>query len=201
MVKEVKKTTETKTKLNPLVWEVPYNGDLVAQVLNVFFSNERKGTSAVKGRGEVSGGGKKPWKQKGTGRARSGSIRSPLWVGGGVTFGPNNRNWKRSINKKMVKKALCVILSKMNRDNEVKFINVTDKVELKGIRDGLKKELSKKTLIISTDEKTKMALRNMDLVKVLTPMGVNVKHVVDSRNILVDNESIKILEERLTNGN
>ena len=81
MVKEVKKTTETKTKLNPLVWEVPYNGDLVAQVLNVFFSNERKGTSAVKGRGEVSGGGKKPWKQKGTGRARSGSIRSPLWVG------------------------------------------------------------------------------------------------------------------------
>jgi len=93
------------------------------------------------------------------------------------------------------------MLSKMNRDNEVKFVNVTDKVELKGIRDGLKKELSKKTLIISTDEKTKMALRNMDLVKVLTPMGVNVKHVVDSRNILVDNESIKILEERLTNGN
>ena len=195
-----KKTTK-ETKLNPKVWDIPYNADLIAQVLYVYANNERKGTSSVKGKGDVSGGGRKPWKQKGTGRARSGSIRSPLWVGGGVTFGPNNRNWKRSINKKMVKKALCVILSKMNRDNEVKFVNVTDKVELKGIRDGLKKELSKKTLIISTDEKTKMALRNMDLVKVLTPMGVNVKHVVDSRNILVDNESIKILEERLTNGN
>ena len=79
--------------------KVPYNGDLVSQVLGVYFSNERKGTSNAKTRGDVSGGGIKPWRQKGTGRARSGSIRSPLWVGGGVTFVPNNKNWSKRINK------------------------------------------------------------------------------------------------------
>ncbi|HOR06320.1 MAG TPA: 50S ribosomal protein L4, partial [Candidatus Dojkabacteria bacterium] len=85
--KKVTKTTEEKKiSLNKKVWEVPYNGDLVSQVLGVYFSNERKGTSNAKTRGDVSGGGIKPWRQKGTGRARSGSIRSPLWVGGGVTF-------------------------------------------------------------------------------------------------------------------
>ena len=99
---ETKKTNtkkEEQIKLNPLVWEVPYNEDLVAQVLYVYNSNERKGTIKQKGRGEVSGGGKKPWRQKGTGRARHGSIRSPLWVGGGVTFASKERNFSRKINK------------------------------------------------------------------------------------------------------
>ena len=98
-------------KRNPLVWEVPYNADLVAQVLYVYRSNERKSTANVKGRGEVSGGGKKPWKQKGTGRARAGSTRSTIWVGGGVAFGNvGDRNWNRKINKKMAKKAFKACL-------------------------------------------------------------------------------------------
>ncbi len=77
---ETKKTTkkEEKVVLNPLVWEVPYNADLVSQVLFVYSSNERKGSARQKSRGDVSGGGKKPWKQKGTGRARHGSTRSPI---------------------------------------------------------------------------------------------------------------------------
>ena len=99
-----KKVAEIKR--NPLVWDLPYNADLVAQVLYVYRSNERKSTANVKGRGEVSGGGKKPWKQKGTGRARAGSTRSTIWVGGGVAFGNvGDRNWNRKINKKMGKKA------------------------------------------------------------------------------------------------
>lgn len=200
MAEKVKKETIEEIKLNPKVWGIPYNADLVAQVLYVFLSNERKGTSAVKGRGDVSGGGKKPWKQKGTGRARQGSIRSPLWVGGGVTFGPNDRNWKRSINKGMVKKAMCVVLSERNRSESVKFFNTDLEKELKEIRKNVTKDISGKTLIISNDEKVRLALRNSKNITALTPMRVNVKHVVNSRKIFVDKESVNILESRLVNG-
>ena len=201
MAEKVKKEkTIEEIKLNPKVWAVPYNSDLVAQVLNVYSSNERKGTSSVKGKGDVSGGGKKPWKQKGTGRARSGSIRSPLWVGGGVTFGPNIRNWKKSINKGMVRRAMCVVLSERNRNDAVKFVNMNSSKELKDIRSNIMKDVSKKSLLITNDEKVKLALRNSKGVKVITPMGVNVNHIVNNKDILVEKEVVKILEERLLNG-
>ena len=195
---------ETKTvkevKLNPLVWEVPYRADLIAQVLYVFFNNERKGTSAVKGKGDVSGGGRKPWKQKGTGRARSGSIRSPLWVGGGVAFGPINRNWKRSINKKMVKKATSMILSKRLADKDLEFVDIDTDKELKELRNTVSKIIDSKTLIVSADENVSLALRNIPKITVVEPMKVNVKNIVNAKKVLIDNQSVKILEDRLTNG-
>jgi len=194
-----KKTTK-ETKLNPKVWDIPYNADLIAQVLYVYANNERKGTSSVKGKGDVSGGGRKPWKQKGTGRARSGSIRSPLWVGGGVAFGPNNRNWKRSINKKMVQKAMCIMLSKRNKEELVKFVDIDSKNELKSLREKVTKESSKKSLLVSDSEKVSLALRNVKSFKVTTPMGVNLKDLVGAKNILIDMEALNILEKRLTNG-
>jgi len=195
---------ETKTvkevKLNPQVWEVPYRADLIAQVLYVFFNNERKGTSAVKGKGDVSGGGRKPWKQKGTGRARSGSIRSPLWVGGGVTFGPINRNWKRSINKKMVQKATSMILSKRLADKDLEFVDIDTDKELKDLRSTVSKIIDSKTLIVSADENVSLALRNIPKITVVEPMKVNVKNIVNAKKVLIDNQSVKILEDRLTNG-
>ncbi len=196
--KETKTTKEVK--LNPQVWEIPYNGDLVAQVLYVFNNNERKGTSSVKGKGDVSGGGRKPWKQKGTGRARSGSSRSPLWVGGGVTFGPINRNWKRSVNKKMVKKATCVMLSKRLADEVLDFVEIATEKELKDIRNTVSKNIDTNTLIISQKENVSLALRNLPEVTVVDPMKLNVKKIVASKKVLVDKESVKILEDRLTNG-
>ncbi len=192
--------TVKEIKLNPKVWEVPYNADLIAQVLYVFFSNERKGTSAVKGRGDVSGGGKKPWRQKGTGRARAGSIRSPLWVGGGVTFGPINRNWKKDINKKMVKKATCMMLSKRLKDNVLEFVNIDTEKEIKEMRNTVSKNIDTKTLIVSTHENVSLALRNIPHITVVEPMKLNVKNIVNAKKVLVDNASIKILEDRLTNG-
>lgn len=192
--------TVKEIKLNPKVWEVPYNADLIAQVLYVFFSNERKGASAVKGRGDVSGGGKKPWRQKGTGRARAGSIRSPLWVGGGVTFGPINRNWKKDINKKMVKKATCMMLSKRLKDNVLEFVNIDTEKEIKEMRNTVSKNIDTKTLIVSTHENVSLALRNIPHITVVEPMKLNVKDIVNAKKVLVDNASIKILEDRLTNG-
>lgn len=199
-MEETKKVTKKEVALNPKVWEVPYNADLIAQVLYVFFSNERKGTSSVKGKGDVSGGGRKPWKQKGTGRARAGSTRSPLWVGGGVTFGPNNRNWNRSINKKMVKKSVCMMLSKRLADNDLDFVDIDNSKSIKDMRDTMSKNLKGKILVISSDANIELALRNVPNAVSIDPMKVNIKNIVNNKKILVDNESVKILEDRLTNG-
>ncbi|MFA5622967.1 MAG: 50S ribosomal protein L4 [Candidatus Dojkabacteria bacterium] len=197
----IKKTkTVEEVSLNPKVWEVPYNEDLVAQVIYVYNSNERKGTSSVKGRGDVRGGGRKPWKQKGTGRARVGSTRSPLWVGGGITFGPFNRNWKRSINKKMVQKATCIMLSKRLADEVLNFVDIEKGKEIKDVRSNFVKDIDSKTLLVSQDENVFLALRNISNINVVDPMKLNAKDIVGSKKVYIDKESLKILEDRLTNG-
>ncbi len=195
--KKINKKEETKeikkVKLNPQVWEIPYNEDLIAQVLYVYSANERKGTVKQKSRGEVSGGGKKPWKQKGTGRARSGSTRSPLWVGGGVTFASHDRNFSRSINKKMARKATCVMLSQRLRESALEFVTTGDD-EVKNLRNE-----KSKTLLVSADEKVAMFVRNSEKVKLVMPNKLNAKHLVSYKKVLVDNDSVKLLEERLSN--
>ena len=106
------------------VFSVPWNPELVHQVAISLDANKRRPWAHTKDRGEVSGGGKKPWKQKGTGRARAGSTRSPIWKGGGVAFGPSKeRNYEKKINKKMKKQALFSALSRKLKDGEVKIID------------------------------------------------------------------------------
>ena len=106
------------------VFGVRWNADLVKQVADSLLSTKRKNVAHTKDRSEVRGGGRKPWRQKGTGRARHGSIRSPIWVGGGVTGGPrNDKNFERKVSKKMRAKALYTILSRKWREGEVLFID------------------------------------------------------------------------------
>jgi len=113
-----------KVKLPEEVFALPWNADLVHQVVVSMTSNQRDNTAHTKNRGDVRGGGKKPWRQKGTGRARHGSSRSPIWKGGGVTFGPTNeRNWSKKINKKMKVKALFTVLSQKLKDGEILFVD------------------------------------------------------------------------------
>ena len=118
--------------LSPAVFGLSWNADLVHQVVTSMESSARTNVAHTKNRGEVSGGGKKPWQQKGTGRARHGSIRSPIWVGGGVTHGPrNDKDYSRKINKKMKAKALYTILSAKLKKGEILFV---DDLSLKAIK-------------------------------------------------------------------
>jgi len=119
------KGTETgKYKIPEDVFGLPWNSDLVYQVIQSLQTSIRKNVAHTKTRGEVRGGGKKPWQQKGTGRARHGSTRSPIWVGGGVTHGPRNeKNFDRKVNQKMKAKALYTILSKKFKNGEVIFMD------------------------------------------------------------------------------
>jgi len=111
-------------ELSKAIFDLPWNEDLVHQVIVSMQANKRTPVAHAKGRGDVRGGGKKPWRQKGTGRARHGSIRSPIWRGGGVTHGPTNeKDYSKKINDKMKKKAFFTVLSQKFRDNEILFLD------------------------------------------------------------------------------
>lgn len=121
-----------KLSLPESVFGLPWNGDLVHQVVTAMQANARTPVAHSRTRGEVSGGGKKPWKQKGTGRARHGSSRSPIWKGGGVTHGPRNeKSYDQKINKKMATKALYTVLSKKYKSGQVLFV---EELDLKNIK-------------------------------------------------------------------
>ncbi len=187
--------------------EIPeeINTDLLHQVVESLRSRRRQIVAKTKDRSEVSGGGRKPWPQKGTGRARHGSIRSPIWVGGGVTFGPQtNRNYKKKINRKMKRKAFQEGFLTKIRDEELKIV---DKLELSEIKTKLlanlldKLELTDQSVLIllgKPSEEIKMSARNLPQVDIRTIDQVNVLDVLSYHYILITKDSFnKLLEKRL----
>ncbi|MEK7642835.1 MAG: 50S ribosomal protein L4 [Patescibacteria group bacterium] len=119
---EGKKTGEVE--VSDKIFGVRWNATLVHEVITILQSSRRAGTAHTKGRGEVRGGGKKPWRQKGTGRARHGSTRSPIWIGGGTTHGPRTEKvYERKLNKMVRRKALATVLSKKLKDGEILFVD------------------------------------------------------------------------------
>lgn len=180
-------------ELKDSVWAMRYNADLVAQCIYVYRSNQRSATAHAKTKGEVSGGGRKPWRQKGTGRARAGSSRSPLWVGGGVTFVPSNRNWSKRLNRGMKAKALSIMLSSRLSDGALSFISGVDGLE----RSAFEKDSS--VVLVVDNAKAVLKFRNVQGVSVVSPLDLNVMDVVGSRKLIVDKEAVAKLEERLGN--
>ncbi|MGB9848083.1 MAG: 50S ribosomal protein L4 [Minisyncoccia bacterium] len=185
-----------------------WNPILVHQVFVALQSNQRKPIAHAKDRGEVSGGGRKPWRQKGTGRARHGSIRSPLWIGGGVTFGPTKeKNYSKKINKKAKLNALLSALSKKLADQEIKVI---DKIEIeqaktKEMAKILKNFLNNKKknqglLILPTNDKNIIkATRNLPFAQVTTVNNLNLIDVLTYKNLLFIKDAVEKLKDRVLN--
>ncbi|MEK7574382.1 MAG: 50S ribosomal protein L4 [Patescibacteria group bacterium] len=182
------------------VFGVKWNPDLIHQALTVQMANRRKVLADTKDRSEVRGGGKKPWRQKGTGRARHGSIRSPLWRGGGITFGPlKERIFSRKINKKMKQLAIFGIISKKLSEQEVKIID-TLKLEdrkTKNLASLVKKFVSPKEslLLIPAKENKNIysAARNLAKVSALSPESLNVYDLLRYQKIILDQEAVGVI--------
>ncbi|MDI6603273.1 MAG: 50S ribosomal protein L4 [Patescibacteria group bacterium] len=191
-----------QTRLPSEIFEVKVNPDLIHQVVISQMSNRRRVIAHTKGRGEVRGGGKKPWRQKGTGRARHGSIRSPLWRGGGVTFGPTKeRVFKKRIPKKMRRKALFMVLSSKVKNN---LLILLDKLKIEGVKTKLITEILKKlpsreesTLIVlpDYDKNLILAARNLPKVDTLLARNLNVLDILSFKYLVIPKDSIKVIKE------
>ena len=188
--------------LNDSVWNIETNEDCLKKSIKLQQAATRQGTAKVKTRSEVSGGGKKPWKQKGTGRARAGSSRSPLWRGGGIVFGPTPRNYVFKINKKERTIALKSALTEIAKE---KALVVVDKIELASLKTIEAKkliELLKLTgnvLFITNDDNENlfMACRNLGYAQVLLVDEVNVLDLVYADYVVIEEAAVKTLEEGL----
>ena len=210
-----KGTSAGTISLPQKVFAAKWRADLVHQVVEGMRSNKRAGTADTKDRSEVSGGGKKPWKQKGTGRARHGSSRSPIWVGGGVTHGPlSDKNYKRKISKKMRAQALFSVLSKKMKDGEILFVDSLSLTETKTKKAvEVMKNLSKAsgwkplagskkprvlTALYERNEKTEKSFRNLPQLEIVFLKNINPLDVLSYQYLLIENpeESVKFLESR-----
>ncbi|MFW5984663.1 MAG: 50S ribosomal protein L4 [Halanaerobiaceae bacterium] len=179
------------------------NEPLVHKVVTAQMSSRRQGNASTKGRSEVSGGGRKPWRQKGTGRARHGTIRSPLWVGGGITFGPKPRSFDKKVSKKEKKLALrSIFTDKVNRESlmileelsfpEIKTKQAVELLDNLGLNDN-------KVLIIlpDRDENVYLSCRNVQGVRTIVLEALNAYDLLDNEYIVMPEEAVSEVEEVL----
>jgi len=188
-------------QLNEAIFGAKTRPHLLHQTIVMQLANRRAGSASTKSKGLVRGGGKKPWRQKGTGRARSGSIRSPLWVGGGTTFGPVPRDYSYRLPRTARREALLSALSLKNRDGK---IIVVDKFELEEAKTRImvkalaELKVESAVIVISQpDVKIERSARNLSKVKVLRVDGINVYDLLRHDYLIFTQEALQRLEERL----
>lgn len=178
-----------------------FNQDLVHQAVVAYLAGARQGTKAQKNRSAVSGGGAKPWRQKGTGRARAGTIRSPLWRTGGVTFAAQPRDHDKKLNKKMYRAALRCILSELNRQERLVVVENFDleAPKTKALVQKLAQFDLSKALIVTQEvsENLYLAARNLHKVDVVDAAGVNPVSLVGAEKVIVTVDALKKFEEML----
>lgn len=189
------------------IFGVEANNELLHQAVITQMANTRQVLAHTKDRSEVSGGGKKPWKQKGTGRARVGSSRSPIWIGGGVTFGPTkNRNFKKKINQKMKQKALFMAFSDKFATNSLLILDSLEFTEYKTkkfntLLTALEKNVLNNTrrdiLVINEakEEKAKYSGRNLKGVKIINLENINLVDLLNYKNLLLTESVVKVLTD------
>ena len=187
-------------ELNEAVFGIEPNETVVHSVLVNFLANQRQGTQSTKTRSEVSGGGRKPWRQKGTGRARQGSIRAPLWIKGGIALGPKPRSYKYTVNKKERQLAVKSVLSSKVLENE---LVVVDSLPLNDIKtkemvkalSNLKVEGKALIMLPEKNEKVQKSARNIEGVKTTLVETINVYDLLKYNKLVVTEDTVKKLEE------
>lgn len=185
------------------VFAAEFNQPLVHQVVVAYLAGGRAGTKAQKTRSEVSGGGAKPWKQKGTGRARAGTIRSPIWRSGGVTFAAKPRNFSQKVNKKMYRAALRSIFSELARQDRLKVVEsfTLDSHKTKDFATfAQQNDLGQDVLLIaeSANDKAYMATRNLPRVTLVDVQAINPALLLRHENVAVDKAAIEKINEWLS---
>ena len=181
---------------------VPYNETLVHQIVTAYMAAGRVGTKANRSRADVRGGGAKPWRQKGTGRARSGTSRSPIWRGGGVTFAARPRNFAQKVNRKMYRAALRTIFSELVRSQRLMVVESFDLEEAKTkAAVGKLKALGLTDVLVITeghDEKLSLSVRNLHWAAVIDAGQRNPVSLLAYEQVLVTSAALKLIEVRLT---
>lgn len=199
-VYDIKGKKVSDVELAEAIFGIEPNEAIVHSVLVNYLANQRQGTQSTKTRAEVRGGGRKPWRQKGTGRARQGSIRAPQWVKGGIALGPKPRSYKYSVNKKERRLAIKSLLSSKVLEKE---LTVVDKLELAEIKTKtMVKALADlkvegKTLIVlpENNKNVLMSARNIEGVKTITLNNINVFDLLKYNNLVLPLETVKKIEE------
>ncbi|HJA41620.1 MAG TPA: 50S ribosomal protein L4 [Firmicutes bacterium] len=191
-----------EAELNDAVFGIEPNESVVFDAVMMQRASLRQGTHKVKNRSEVSGGGRKPWKQKGSGRARQGSIRSPQWRGGGIVFGPTPRSYAYKLNKKVRRLALKSALSSKVIDNEVKvldelFFEAPKTKEMVAVLNNLNVDSKALIVIANENEAVKMSARNIPGVTVLTAEAINVLDLVAHNKLIMTQGAVEKIEEVL----
>jgi len=197
-----KGTSKNKINLDDNVFACEINTVLMREVLNQYLANQRRGTASTKTKGEVRGGGIKPWRQKGTGRARAGSIRSPLWKGGGVVFGPRPRSYYVNIPVQKKRGALKSALSALQKEGKIKILEDIkfDKPKTKdfvGFLNDLKLEGKILFVLDSKNENARFSSRNIPGVKMILYNNINIFDLLNCDNLVFTQESAKKVEELL----
>lgn len=191
----------TKLKVPDSIFDVPYNEALIHQVVTSYLSSARAGTKAQKTRSEVRGGGRKPWRQKGLGRARAGTIRSPLWRSGGVTFAAKPRDHSKKVNKKMYRGAIRSILAELSRQERLIFIeDVTiENPKTKTLLEKLNGMNLQDVLIITDDisENLYLAARNIPCVDVVNTQEINPYTLIGYEKVLMTKPALEKVESWL----
>ena len=191
-----------EVELNDTIFGIEPNNNAVHDAVLMQRASLRQGTHAVKNRTAVRGGGKKPWRQKGTGRARQGSIRSPQWRGGGIVFGPTPRSYAYSIPKKMRRLALKSVLSQKVLDESLVVVDEFkfETPKTKDFAQSLSKlNVEKKALLVleEDNESAVLAARNLSNVKIVEPTGINVLDIMNSDKLVITQKALSQVEEAL----
>ncbi|HNZ09998.1 MAG: 50S ribosomal protein L4 [Deltaproteobacteria bacterium ADurb.Bin151] len=198
---DIEKNKVAKVELNDAIFGAEISEAAIYDVVKMQLASRRSGTSATKGRNDVSGGGKKPWRQKGTGRARSGTSRSPIWRGGGIVFGPQPRDYSYSVPKKVRKKALISALSMKVKEEKMTILQnfPMESISTRAFQKvvnlfGLKKAL----FVVDHDDVILMkSSRNLKNVKMIRSEGINVYDVLNYEHLVLLEPSIKKIEGAL----